>query len=50
LPAEQRYNAETLAALQEAQDIMDGKIKAKVYHSLADFYADLDAEPDDDEG
>jgi DNA-damage-inducible protein J len=44
-----RYNAETEAAIQEARDIMSGKIKAKVYHSVAEMNADIDAEADEDE-
>ena len=44
-----RYNAETEAAIQEARDIMSGKIKTKTFSSLADFYADLESEDSDDE-
>jgi len=40
-----KYNAETETAIQEAKDIMDGKIKTKSYTSLKEFYADLE---DDD--
>ena len=36
------YNAETEAAMQEAKDIIAGKIKAKVYHSVAEMNADID--------
>ena len=39
-----RYNAETEAAIQEARDIMTGKIKTKVYHSVAEMNADIDEE------
>jgi len=47
-------NAETLAAMQEARDIMSGKIKAKAYHSakelsdeiLAEIRAEEEAEAD----
>lgn len=42
-----RYNAETEAAMQEARDIMAGKIQAKVYKSVAEMNADIDA---DDQG
>jgi len=42
-----RYNAETEAAIQEARDIMSGKVKAKMYSNVAEMNADLDA---DDEG
>ena len=43
-----RYNAETEAAIQEARDIMSGKIHAKVYTSVAEMNADIDAEDEDD--
>ena len=43
-----RYNAETEAAIQEARDIMSGKIQAKTYSSFSEFLADLDAEDGDD--
>ena len=33
IPKQRGYNAETLAAMQEAKDIMSGKIKAKRYKS-----------------
>ena len=39
-----RYNRETLIAMQEARDIMAGKVKAKRYGSLNDILADMDAE------
>ena len=39
-----KYNEETLAAMQEAQDIASGKIKAKSYHSVKEMLAELDAE------
>ena len=42
-----RYNAETEAAIQEARDIRAGKIKTKVYHSVAEMNADIDAEDDE---
>ncbi len=40
-----RYNAETEAAMQEARDIMAGKVQAKIYTSVAEMNADIDAEP-----
>ena len=40
-----RYNAETLAAMQEARDIIAGKIDAKSYTSFSEYLADLE---DDD--
>jgi DNA-damage-inducible protein J len=39
-----RYNAETEAAMQEARDIMSGKIQAKAYTSLEEMHRELDAE------
>jgi len=41
-----RYNAETEAAIQEANDIMAGKVYAKSYSSVAEMNADIDAEED----
>ncbi len=43
-PKQPRYNRETLIAMQEARDIMVGKVKAKRYGSLNDILADMDAE------
>jgi hypothetical protein len=42
------YNEETLAAMQETLDIMDGKIKVKSYATVEEMNADIDAEEDDD--
>ena len=42
-----RYNATTEAALQEARDMMAGKVSAKVYGSVAEMNADIDAMPDE---
>lgn len=39
-----RYNAETEAALQEARDILSGKIPVKSYSSARELFADLDLE------
>jgi hypothetical protein len=44
---EPKYNAETLAAMQEAEDIASGKIKAKRYKTVEEMNADIDAEEDD---
>ena len=41
-----RYNAETEAAIQEARDIRAGKIKAKIYKSVAEMNADIDTDVD----
>jgi len=43
-----RYNAETEAAIQEARDIMAGKIQTKTYTSVAEMNAAIDAENEDD--
>ena len=43
-PKQPRYNRETLLAMQEARDIMDGKIEPKRYPSLSALMDDLDAE------
>ena len=37
-----RYNAETEAAIQETRDMIAGRVKAKVYNSIAEMNADLD--------
>ena len=42
-----RYNPETEAAIQEARDIMAGRVKAKTYSSVAEMNADIDAMPDE---
>jgi DNA-damage-inducible protein J len=39
-----RYNAETEAAMQEARDMMAGKVHAKVYASVEEMNADIDAD------
>ena len=41
---EANFNEETLAAMQEADDIMSGKVQAKVYDSLEEFKAEIEAE------
>ncbi|MCL1874414.1 MAG: type II toxin-antitoxin system RelB/DinJ family antitoxin [Clostridiales bacterium] len=43
-----RYNAETEAAMQEARDIRAGKIKTRVYRSVAEMNADIDADIDEE--
>jgi hypothetical protein len=42
-----KYNAETLAAMQEARDIEAGKIKTKTYATVQEMEADLDAMDDE---
>ncbi|MCL2101485.1 MAG: hypothetical protein FWH22_07210, partial [Fibromonadales bacterium] len=44
---EPEYNAETLEALQEAKDIIAGKIKVKSYKTVEEMDADIEAEEDD---
>ena len=39
-----RYNATTEAAIQEARDIMTGKIQTKSYTSVQEMMEDLDNE------
>lgn len=46
-PRQPRYNRETLTAMQEAKDIMEGKVEAKRYSSLSDLLEDMDAEDAD---
>ena len=41
---EELFNAETLAALQEASDIAAGKIQTKSYNTFDEFIAEIDAE------
>lgn len=43
-PRQPRYNRETVTAMQEARDIMAGKVEAKRYSSLNALLADMDAE------
>ena len=43
-PKKPRYNHETIMAMQEAKDIMDGKVDAKRYSSLSELIADIDVE------
>lgn len=43
-PKQPRYNRETLMAMKEARDIMEGKVEAKSYNSLNDLLAEMDAE------
>ncbi|SFI20437.1 DNA-damage-inducible protein J [Selenomonas ruminantium] len=43
-PKRPRYNRETLMAMQEARDIMEGKVEAKRYSSFDELLKDVDAE------
>ena len=38
------FNKETQAAIQEAKDIIDGKIKTKTYSSATDLFDSIDSE------
>lgn len=40
-------NAQTLAAMREADDILSGKIKTKSYKSARELFDELDGEDDD---
>lgn len=42
-----RYNTETDAAIQEARNIMSGRVKAKAYNNVAEMNADIDAMTDE---
>ena len=39
-----KYNKETVAAISEARDIMEGKIEAKSYSSAKELFDELDKE------
>ena len=39
-----RYNRETEEAIQEARDILSGKVEAKSYSSAQELFDELDAE------
>lgn len=43
-PKQPRYNRETVLAMQEARDIMAGKVETRRYRSLNDLLDDMDAE------
>ena len=36
-----RYNHQTELVIQEARDIMNGKVQPKVYHSVDEFFNEL---------
>jgi len=46
-PKMPKYNYETMAAFQEARDIMEGKIEAKSYNSLSEILDEINAEDED---
>ena len=39
-----KYNKETIAAINEARDIMSGKVEAKSYGSAKELFDELDVE------
>ena len=41
------YNAETLAAMREARDIITGKVPAKSYNSVVELLEDLNSDDED---
>ena len=43
-PRKPKYKRATLQAMQEARDIMAGKVEAKRYDSLSSILSDMDAE------
>jgi hypothetical protein len=49
ITGEERFNAETIAAIEEGRAMMRGEIPAKRFHSLAEMIEDLEKDyPDDD--
>ena len=42
-----KYNKETEETMQEARDILAGKIQAKTYHSVEELFNELDKEEDE---
>lgn len=42
-----QYNAETIAAMQEARDIAAGKIAVKSFNSIAELMEDLNSDDED---
>lgn len=42
-----QYNAETIAAIQEARDIIAGKIPAKSYNNIEELMEDLNSDDED---
>jgi hypothetical protein len=43
-PLDHTPNAETIAAMQEVQDMIDGKIPRKTFSSFDEFWADLSSD------
>lgn len=42
-----QYNAETLAAMREARDIVAGKVPTKSYNNVAELMEDLNSDDED---
>ncbi|MHB8076817.1 type II toxin-antitoxin system RelB/DinJ family antitoxin [Desulfosporosinus fructosivorans] len=42
-----QYNSETIAAMQEARDIIAGKVPAKSYSTVAELMEDLNSDDED---
>jgi len=42
-----QYNAETIAAIQEARDIIAGKVPTKSYSTVAELMEDLNSDDED---
>ncbi len=39
-----QYNAETMKAIRESEDILSGKLESKAYHSARELFDELDKE------
>jgi len=48
ITGEERFNAETAAAIREGRAMMRGEIPAKRFHSLAEMIEDLERDDPDD--
>jgi hypothetical protein len=48
ITGEERFNAETAAAIREGRAMMRGEIPAKRFHSLAEMIEDLEKDDPDD--
>jgi len=48
ITGEERFNAETVAAIREGRAMMSGEIPAKRFHSLAEMIEDLERDDPND--
>jgi hypothetical protein len=48
LTGELRFNAETVAAIEEGRAMMRGEIPSRLYHSFEELWADLEADDDEE--